>query len=127
MELRRFLNVGLLRLAFSSPPWFVIPTVRSCSSGTGVLVVVCIHYLILKTQPQVIIELPFCQNPVLLELGGLCGEKGNAEGCERDFSGSVDTRYTVGFALVAIHLGHCGNLSPNMGKRLFDCSFVASS
>jgi hypothetical protein len=28
---------------------------------------------------------------------------------------------------VAIHLGHCGNLSPNMGKPLFDCSCVASS
>jgi hypothetical protein len=45
----------------------------------------------------------------------------------RDFSDSVDTRDTVGLALVAIHLGHCGNLSPNMGKPLFDCSRVASS
>src|ERR1700693_2816156 len=28
----------------------------------------------------------------------------------------------MGFRPVAIHLGHCGNLSPNMGKPLFDCS-----
>ena len=27
----------------------------------------------------------------------------------------------------AIHVVHCGNLSPNMGKPLFDCSCVASS
>jgi hypothetical protein len=41
------------------------------------LVVVCIHHLILKSQPQVIIDLSICQVPVPLEMSGLWkGERG---------------------------------------------------